>query len=99
MDKKIIVATLGLNCEEVNIKLNKLEKQLDRIIEKQELIRVIKKDDGLYEKWYNATKLLIPLNPVQPKHNNITINMNRSIDADVVAGNIANSIKLALNNI
>jgi len=101
MEKKTIVATLGLNCEDVNIKLNKLEKQLDRIIEKQELIRLMKRDHDVYEKWVLATKLLIPLNSIQPKqpeHNNITINMDRSIDADAVAEHIAKSIKLALSN-
>lgn len=90
VEKKTIVGTLGINCEEVNIKLNKIEKQLDRIIEKQELIRSMKIGDGLglYEKY-----------SIQPKHNNMTINMNRSIDADAVAEHIAKSIKLALSNI
>ena len=104
MEKKTIGVTLGLNCDEVNIKLNKLEKQLDRIIEKQELIRTMKRDKDLYKLWFDMTQLLIPWNhiqpiqPAQPKHNNITINMNRSIDSDAVAEHIAKSIKLALGN-
>ena len=58
----------------------------------------MKRDNGLHEEWCNTIMTLKTYKPVQPKHNNITINMNRSIDADGVAENIANSIKLALSN-
>ena len=84
MGKKIIVATLGLNCEEVNIKLNKLEKQLDRIVDKQKLISLMKRENSLHEKWCNTIMPLKTFNPAQPKHNNITINMNRSDRKSVV---------------
>lgn len=108
MDNKIVVATLGINCEEVTAKLNKIEEQLNKI--EEQLDRVIEKEKALQRisnvgKVLGITTVSESINTgmssavgLKPLSNNITININENVDTDLVGERIAKSIKLALNN-
>ncbi|MGK0468185.1 hypothetical protein [Clostridium sp.] len=94
---KEITVSIGMDDTNLKVKLNEIEKQIDRIIEKQkhiETFRINTIHTGVIESMPMSSAV-----GLKPLSNNITINMNGSIDTDTVTEHISKSIKLALSNI